>query len=1396
MIPGALTSLLAFPPSFVTSAVQTLIARLRANYEINTALLMPLADASDTMGNSVTNVGVTFGAPALGKFGLECAVFDGSSSLTIAPGPGPAPRWAFGASDFTVEAWVRPTSGMQTFTVLSSNYRSSDPTAGNWAMFFQPGASAPLSFLASTPEAQARTSTSAPVVALNTWTHLAYSRQGTTGRFFVNGVKEGLDVSDATVYGGASGSLFIGQQSEGEAGAIGQMSQLRVTTGLARYVQDFSLPAAPWPVPLNVDPFFDNNVVLMPLDSDIADVLGSYVGASPGPGVAFSSSVRKFPGTQSCAFNSAAGTYLELRASTKYAVARANFTAEAWVYPTSLPNALNVIMGTADWSLRVGPTGALSYNASGAPSPLTSAVGSVALNTWTHVAVTRSGAGSAANNMCSLWINGALVASANVVGGSASDNAFYVGSDSPVAGRGFTGNLSNLRVTAGARYAQPFVVPWAAWPQQGITASDYDPFGPQVVMLALLDGSAQDAARGAAPFVFNNGVSFSTSTKKFGAPAAYFDGSAQMYAHAAHAGNLSLALGLQDFTIETWAYFNTASGNQFIFDWRPQGTNGAYPCLFLTPTRALVYFVDNSFRITSAQAAVGLTTWNHIAVSRSAGVTRVFVNGAQVGSTYSDPWAYLTPPGRPFLGRSGFAGTGGALMGISDGYLSNFRVTKGVGRYSGLQDFAPVQKAFSTVLAPGESAALLPLDVFSAQTVLFLNGENAAPTSLSGGNTEFLDSSGRNVTVTPSGVLGQGAFTPWDFGREYAPAVDGASVYFSGSPDKLTLGTNLLDALALQSFTFETWVWADSAAAGGPRQLVYLGGASNGYLSLGIQLTGSNTITFTLAGNLLVAITAPWVGKNDAWQHVAVTRAGSTWTAYVNGASVGTYVSPWSVSPTNTIHNIGAYNNSYYFFKGYMAGMRLVAGGNEALVYGPAAFVPPAAPPQVAQGPGVSTLLLLKFANAGVVDATGRNIVQTLGTPGAARSSPLAPLFGSASLRFDGSNGAVSVPHSSALELGSSDFTVEFWMNPLSTGGAHRTLFSKRANNSSNCGIALLQLGPALVLLATTSSGGWNVANNLSTGPVLTSGTWTHVAVTRAQGFISLRVNGVLKLITARFTGTLLATTAALRVGGESNGFYFHGYLDDFSITNGISRYNADFAGPAQRPFCYSTRAESEYEARRGDDAHGSNVVLHLGFDSSGVHDTTGQTYVANYGVVSGVSQQFVENGAGLFSSAFLRLPAGRAWDFGTQDFTVDLWYNTPPVGGSGANARLFQTDDGDVFAGLSICDNQGAIDVRFAGPTGTSWDVVLAQTPIPTGVWNHLAVTRRATIIELYLNGIRRATAPVTAAFAVRWTQTATPVVGGQTGLTRCVKGLIDNLRVTKGVSRYLANFTPKAKS
>lgn len=195
--------------------------------------------------------------------------------------------------------------------------------------------------------------------------------------------------------------------------------------------------------------------------------------------------------------------------------------------------------------------------------------------------------------------------------------------------------------------------------------------------------SFPDSSAGAHTVTTVSGVTTDTGKAKFGTASAAFSASKNTY--LGFGGESDLAFGSADFTIDMWVWFTTLSGLSIFYSHGPISTNGLYPVIYANGT-TLNFFFNGSNQITQASAVV-TGQWHHIAVARSSGSTKMFVDGTQVGSTLAGSDVFLNPASRPVIGVSGYDLANGL-----DGWIDELRVSN-IARWT--SNFTPPVAAYS-----------------------------------------------------------------------------------------------------------------------------------------------------------------------------------------------------------------------------------------------------------------------------------------------------------------------------------------------------------------------------------------------------------------------------------------------------------------------------------------------------------------------------------------------------------------------------------------------------------------------------------------------------------------------------------------------------------------------------
>lgn len=397
-----------------------------------------------------------------------------------------------------------------------------------------------------------------------------------------------------------------------------------------------------------------------------------------------------------------------------------DFTIEFWARPTG---ALNVARGWVSWhaeGVNAPQYLSIESKADGNIAVYTNnykITGTVPLttNTWYHIALCRSGGNTR------LFVDGVQAGSTLTA-----DTQSYVcpGAGRPrfgasgyyenAAGNNFIGFMDDIRITKGyGRYAANFTPPTGPVGDE-IT----EPAATAVGTVALLHGNGAsgsvvmtDSGCLLSNWAVTGDTKISTAQSKYGGSSIYLDGVGDRLTATADASHFGWGAG--DFTIELWARLSSVTGAIVLFDGRPASTNGAYSTIH--HDGCLQYMVSSTNRIVGPTLSVD--TWYHIAVCRSGTSTKLFVDGTQVGSTWTDTTTYVAS--QPRVGASSYGG------GAVTGHLQDIRLSR-IARYtSGFTPPAALLPDVPVLRLPGASGHTIQHTI---KTVGLLTSLLAPPT--------------------------------------------------------------------------------------------------------------------------------------------------------------------------------------------------------------------------------------------------------------------------------------------------------------------------------------------------------------------------------------------------------------------------------------------------------------------------------------------------------------------------------------------------------------------------------------------------------------------------------------------------------------------------------------------
>ena len=578
--------------------------------------------------------------------------------------------WFTSGQDFTLECWVFP-ADLATFSYSDGtniiprltgnadvggtiNYWSFGPISdGKVRLHYFNGATVQV--------------TSTSTVTANTWNHIAFTKTSSGIIIFVNGTATTATAVSGTPQSSASYPLVIGRVNN--ASINGYVSNYRILKNVTPpYSGSYTVPTLPLTdisgtkiLTAQSNRFVDSSSV-----ANALTVSGSTVSVQAfrpfNPTAAYSAATVGGSG-----YFDGTGDYLTAP-STSGQLGAGDFTIECWSYLNARVTNFPCIWGNYS-SFGAGSLALFAGHNSGTTTkynvalngtfPAIQSTDSIIYNQWTHLALVRSG------TTVTLYVNGVAngttTSSATLNGTS---GICYIGSTGDDVANGYIqGYLSNLRVVVGtAVYTSAFTPPTA--PLTAITNTK--------LLLNTTNAGITDAtAKNDLETVGN--AQISTTQSKFGGSSMSFDGTGDYALTISSVANS--ALGSGDWTVEFWLYTNVGSTTYNVIDWRPFATQGAYFSFYLnsgTPT----YYTSSADRIVGG-AAIPATTWTHVAVSRSGTSTKMFINGTQSGSTYTDTANYLGTVNRPAIG-----GGGNDANNTLNGYIDDLRVTRGYARYT------------------------------------------------------------------------------------------------------------------------------------------------------------------------------------------------------------------------------------------------------------------------------------------------------------------------------------------------------------------------------------------------------------------------------------------------------------------------------------------------------------------------------------------------------------------------------------------------------------------------------------------------------------------------------------------------------------------------------------------
>jgi hypothetical protein len=402
--------------------------------------------------------------------------------------------------------------------------------------------------------------------------------------------------------------------------------------------------------------------------------------------------------------------------------------------------------------------------------------------------------------------------------------------------------------------------------------------------------------------------------------------------------------------------------------------------------------------------------------------------------------------------------------------------------------------------------------------------------------------------------------------------------------------------------------------------------------------------------------------------------------------------------------------------------------------------------------------------------STSNFTITRTGTPTQGSFTPFTVAGGSSySTATNGGSGYfpgssyLTAPSSTNFAFGTGDFTMECWVRFSSIGGGITPLMQSDSGLSSTSDKIWLGVNNNVLTLGQHST-----PNAATTAWTPSTNTWYHVAAVRQSGTVKLFIDGVQKSVT---NSTIFNSTSfgqnGFAVGVVSTPVYLTGYMSSVRVVKGTAVYTASFT-PSTTPLTAI-----------------SGTSLLLNYTNAGMYDAATKNNMLSTGTAQASTTQAKWSPTSLKLAGgtdALTIPSSSNFNFGSGDFTIEAWIYVSAYVSSSAIISKGVNGPFLIFIGASS-------EITFYSSTnGSTWaisDLRFATNPA-TGTWHYIAVTRSGTTVRTFFNGVLANSTTLTGAVV----SNATDVSVGR--YSSSFNGYIQDLRLTKGVARYTANFTP----
>jgi hypothetical protein len=373
------------------------------------------------------------------------------------------------------------------------------------------------------------------------------------------------------------------------------------------------------------------------------------------------------------------------------------------------------------------------------------------------------------------------------------------------------------------------------------------------------------------------------------------------------------------------------------------------------------------------------------------------------------------------------------------------------------------------------------------------------------------------------------------------------------------------------------------------------------------------------------------------------------------------------------------------------------------------------------------------------------------------------------------------------LAFGTGAITFECWINTTSTnnmgmwGTTNESAWTANsyAFNYSNGDIVLWN-----------NSALWSIAVG-----TLHDGNWHHIAIVRSGTTWQVFADGVSKGTTTTEGSRDLGNNAwRVAIGqiepsaGDTK--FFIGYLSNMRVSN-TAIYTSNFT-PSTTPLTTTSQGVS------------SSNVKFLSLQSNRfIENSTNAIALTIFGTPSvqafspflptAAYDTAVVGGSGYFdgSGDYLTAPNNAAFNFGSNNFTIECWFYQTSSSSSGSFISQWQSAN-DANSSWQLMASDGATSTPAFTFNVTTPVGITSSSTYSLNCWNHIAAVRNGSTVTLYLNGTSVGSSSISGSIRSVTNPVGIATRGGSAGNLNFTNGYIFGARVVNGTAVYTANFTP----